>query len=62
MRSLNLPTPLLQATVWVKIKIKPVARNVMEGGYTERKPFIHQTHLTEPQGKLKNLLFLRVVL
>jgi hypothetical protein len=27
---------LLQATVWVKIKIKPVARNVMEGGFSER--------------------------
>ena len=34
-------------------KFKPVARNVMEGGSTE-KSFIHQTALTEPQGKLKN--------
>ena len=50
-RSLNPPMPVLQATVLGKLK--PVARNVMEGGFTE-KYFIHQTDLTEPQGKLKN--------
>ena len=30
-----------------------VARNVVEGGYTERNVKL-LTHLTEPQGKLKN--------
>jgi len=44
--------PMLQAAVLGKPK--PVARNVMEGGYTERS-FIYQTHLTEPQGKFKNI-------
>ena len=41
---------LLQAAVLGKPK--HIARNVMEGGYTERniKP---ETDLTEPQGKLK---------
>ena len=46
------PMPVLQETT-VLGKLKPVARNVMEGGSTE-KNFIHQTALTEPQGKLKN--------
>jgi len=60
----------------LKIKIKPVARNVMEGFLLGvfawvfpqflqvygKQPFIYQIHLTEPQGKLKNLLFFRVVL
>jgi len=32
-----------------KDNTKLIARNVMEGGYTERR-FMHQTHLTEPQG------------
>ncbi len=57
-RSLNLkkypiknPARMLQATLLGKLK--PVARNVMEGGSTE-KYFIHQTDLTEPQGKLKS--------
>ena len=57
-RSLNLkkypiknPAPLLQATVLGKLK--PVARNVMEGGSTERNVKL-ETDLTEPQGKIKN--------
>ena len=45
------PARVLQATLLGKLK--PVARNVMEGGSTE-KYFIHQTDLTEPQGKLKS--------
>lgn len=57
-RSLNPPAPVLQATVLGKLK--PVARNVMAEfllGYffsSTEKYFIHQTDLTEPQGKLKN--------
>ena len=46
------PVLVLQETT-VLGKLKPVARNVMEGGSTE-KYFIHQTDLTAPQGKLKN--------
>ena len=42
---------MLQAAVLGKPK--PVARNEMEGGYTERKPVKFETHLTEPQGKIK---------
>ena len=34
------------------MKPKTVARNEMESGSTERH-FIHQTALTEPQGKFK---------
>ena len=34
-------------------RAKRVARNEMESGYTERKPVKFETHLTEPQGKLK---------
>ena len=49
--SSNPPVPLLQATVLGKPK--PVARNEMEGGYTERNVKLG-THLTEPQGKFKN--------
>ena len=56
-RSLNPPMPVLQATVLGKLK--PVARNVMEGGFTE-KYFIHQTDLTEPQGKLKNTFLIDI--
>ncbi len=47
--SSNPPVPLLQATVLGKPK--PVARNEMEGGYTERNVKLG-THLTEPQGKI----------
>ena len=36
----------------VFVKPKDVACNNGAGGYTERA-FIHQTHLTEPQGKIK---------
>ena len=50
-RSLNPPAPVLQETT-VLGKLKPVARNEVEGDSTERY-FIHQTDLTEPQGKLK---------
>ena len=49
-RSSNPPVPVLQATVLGKLK--PVARNVMEGGSTERH-FKDPTRLTDPQGKLK---------
>ena len=50
-RSLNPPVPVLQE-IPILGKRKPVARNEVEGGYTGRY-FIHQTVLTEPQGKLK---------
>ena len=48
---------LLQAmplVIGVEMQSKIVARNVMEGGSTERH-FIHQIHLTEPQGIIKNV-------
>ena len=49
-RSSNPPAPMLQAAVLGKPK--PIARNVMEGGYTE-ETVKSQTRLTEPQGKIK---------
>ena len=39
-------------SVWVSPE--PIARNEMEGGYTERHVKV-QTDFTEPQGKLKEL-------
>ena len=42
---------MLQAAVLGKPK--RIVRNEMENGYTERH-FIYQTHLTEPQGKIKS--------
>ena len=38
----------------VKRESKRVACNNGAGGSTERH-FVHQTHFTEPQGKIKNL-------
>ena len=43
---------MLQAAVLGKPKW--IVHNEMENGYTERKPFIYQTHLTEPQGTIKS--------
>ena len=43
------PAPMLQATGLFKGRI---ARNEMEGGYTERNVKL-ETDLTEPQGTLK---------
>ena len=58
MRSSNLrkcpvknPAPLLQAAILGKPK--RIARNVMEGGYTEGT-VKSQTYLTAPQGIIKN--------
>ncbi|MYC78619.1 hypothetical protein F4X10_22875 [Candidatus Poribacteria bacterium] len=51
-RSSNPPAPLLQAAVLAKPK--SVARNVMEGGYTQRH-VKSEIHLTKPQGKFKIL-------
>ena len=48
-RSSNPPAPVLQATGLFKER---VARNEMEGGYTERNVKL-ETDLTEPQGTLK---------
>ncbi len=48
-RSSNPPAPMLQATGLFKERI---ARNEMEGGYTERNVKL-ETDLTEPQGTLK---------
>ena len=49
-RCSNPPAPMLQAAVLGKPK--PIARNVMEGGYTE-KTVKSQSRLNEPQGKIK---------
>ena len=49
-RSSNPPAPMLQGAVLGKPK--PIARNVMEGGYTE-ETVKSQTRLNEPQGKIK---------
>ena len=51
-RCANPPAPMLQAMGFFKERI---ARNVMEGGYTEMK-VIYPIHLTEPQGIIKNCL------
>ena len=48
--SSNPPAPMSQATVLGKPK--HIARNVMEGGYTE-ETVKSQTDLTEPQGIIK---------
>ena len=53
------PAPLLQAAIFCAVKT--VARNEMEGGYTEGHANI-QTRLTEPQGKIKIFDILRVSL
>ena len=47
---LGLPTWTPYGIHLFKIASKPVARNVMEGGYTQRD-FIYPTNLAEPQGK-----------
>ncbi len=52
LRLSNPPAPMLQAAVLDKLKW--IVRNEMENGYTERKSFIYQTHLTEPQGTIKS--------
>ena len=49
-RSANPPAPMLQAAILGKPK--PIARNIMEGGYTE-ETVKSQTYLNEPQGKIK---------
>ena len=51
MCSSNPPAPLLQAAILGKPK--RIARNVMEGGYTEGT-VKSQTYLTAPQGIIKN--------
>lgn len=43
---------ILTALLFWKHQIKTLARNEMEGGFTERNVG-YSTHLTEPQGKLK---------
>ena len=49
--STNPPNPPYQGN-WVTCAVKTVARNGMEGGYTQGNVNI-QTRLTEPQGNFK---------